>query len=501
MKRKFFFQIFIIILPFLLLIPILIFQNSFTQIDLIQQNLSKDKAIKPSNSLNLNFDAQDLIGLTPDLWVKNLTGKGITVAVLDSGIFPNHSVFTQDGAINWTKRIKAFYDESIDNTSPNPIDIQWHGTWAASILGGNSSTYQGVAPAVDFVIMQIFHDLDGQIITNLTILQKAVNWVISNKDVYNIKIVSMSFGIKPTDENLIYIDQINDAVEQLVKAGILVVAAAGNNGDEGIKTINAPGSSELVLSIGGVDYGGEMYYKSSLGPTHGGFKKPDVCAPAVSVYGAYPGELFAYVSGTSASTPFVSGLAALMLEKDASLNPLELKNIISLSSYRTINPLFISDNRQGWGIVQGYAALEALNPTISLTKNSIFSVDLTENYSVFCQPIRLVPNYYFFEVIQEDSLSADLYLFDKQPIQNGSPKLVSHTINSIDPFERMGIYTGETHDYFLVLKSHSRGSGGFEIKLIIDLRNLIYVGFALFNVVCLIYVSHLKLKINKEIRN
>ena len=474
------------------------FQNTFVSIDISSQQQNNDNRIKSSNNLKLSSDARELIGLTPNLWNGNLTGKGITVAMLDTGITPNHQVFTNDGKINWTKRIIAFYTESNDGLSPNPTDISWHGTWTASILGGNCSVYQGVAPAVKFVIMQIFEDLNGEVITDLSLLQRAVDWLLANKDVYNISIVSMSFGIKPTDNNLQYTTQIDRTVERLVNAGILVVAAAGNNGDEGIRTINAPGSSKLVLTVGGVDNSGDMYVKSSLGPTYEGYRKPDVCAPAVSVVGAYPPNTFAYATGTSASTPLVSGLAALMLEQNPLLSPVDLKNIISLSSYRTIDSLFISDNRQGWGIVQGYAALAALENPITLTQNTKFQVELNENYSVFCQPIRLNPNHYFFKVIQENSLPAELYLFDKVPNKDGTPKLVSDTINSIDISKQMGVFLTNTHDYYLVLKSSIKGSGEFEIRLVIDLRSLILLGFAIFNIAGLVYISRLYWKFQRK---
>ncbi|MBY9018441.1 MAG: S8 family serine peptidase, partial [Candidatus Lokiarchaeota archaeon] len=442
------------------------------------------------------------IGLSPSLWDRNLTGKGVTVAVLDTGIQPNHDSFTYDGTQNWNERIKVFYDESIENTTSSPYDIQWHGTWAASILGGNSSSYTGVAPGVEFVIMKLFYDDGSEMITSSLILEKAVDWLLENKEIYDIKIVSMSFGVKPTPDNINSLDQLNKIVSQLVDENILVVAAGGNDNDVSNEpTINAPASAKSVLAVGGVDYDGEMYTLSSRGPTYEGVIKPDVCAPAVSVYGAYPSPSFnnyVYASGTSASTPFVAGLAALMIEKDPSLSALQIKNIISLTSYRTIYPQTISDNIQGWGISQGYAALEALDSPIIMTDNIQFNINLNENYSVFCQPIILHPNHYFFELDQLDAVPAEMYLFDSNPDSYGSPVLISHSINGLsllNPTKRMGAFVSNTHEYFLVVKSLEQESGDFILQLVIEYRNGILIVLAILNIVGIVYV----LKIKKQI--
>ena len=455
-----------------------------------------------SSSINLAFEAQDYIGLSPSLWDRNLTGKGVTVAVLDTGIQPNHDSFTYDGTQNWNERIKVFYDESIENTTSSPYDIQWHGTWAASILGGNSSSYTGVAPGVEFVIMKLFYDDGSEMITSSLILEKAVDWLLENKEIYDIKIVSMSFGVKPTPDNINSLDQLNKIVSQLVDENILVVAAGGNDNDVSNEpTINAPASAKSVLAVGGVDYDGEMYTLSSRGPTYEGVIKPDVCAPAVSVYGAYPSPSFnnyVYASGTSASTPFVAGLAALMIEKDPSLSALQIKNIISLTSYRTIYPQTISDNIQGWGISQGYAALEALDSPIIMTDNIQFNINLNENYSVFCQPIILHPNHYFFELDQLDAVPAEMYLFDSNPDSYGSPVLISHSINGLsllNPTKRMGAFVSNTHEYFLVVKSLEQESGDFILQLVIEYRNGILIVLAILNIVGIVYV----LKIKKQI--
>jgi len=465
-----------------------------------------------NNIIKIAYDAQEYIGLSKNIWNHNLTGYNITVAVLDTGIFANHSVFTNNFSNNWNIRIKAFYDECIDNQTLNPFDIHWHGTWATSILGGNSTNYRGVAPGVNFVILKLFYEDNGELVTTLPILSKGIDWIIENKMKYYIRIASMSFGITPTTSNIDYIKQIETVVERLIGEGILVVAAAGNYGNslenDGFGTINAPASAKSVLAVGGVDYEGVMYYKSGKGPTYDGIIKPDVCAPAINVYGANPDEApndFRYGSGTSAATPFVAGLAALLLEKNKDLLPSELKNIISLTSFRTIDPKIIKDNIQGWGIIQGYAALDALKNSILISQNSQIEFSLNENQTVYCIPITLTSNHYFLELIQLSNTEAEMYIFDREPDEYGNPVLISHTIN---PFslnrlnKRMGIYVINPHDYYLVVKLVDQETGKFLIRLVFEYRNLIFVGIFIANFISLIYIIKLSFNFrNKILKN
>lgn len=498
MKKLFIIFVIIISLPITQLSYLAINHNNIPNTgDLIQYSPNRNNILNEFSSeieISSTYKAQDYIGLQESVWENGLTGRNITVVVIDTGIFTNHSVFTNDGKLLWSDRIIKYFD-LITNTSNNPQDNNGHGTWVASILGGNCSDYQGVAPEVNLIMLKIF-DSSGD--TNLSVFENAVNWVIQNKDIYNIRIVSMSFGAKPDADNLFQIAYLQQIARRLIDNGILVVAAAGNEG-----IIESPASDKKILAVGGVDYDGDMYQFSSKGPSFEFIKKPDVCAPAVSIYGAdtYTTDAYAFRSGTSGATPFVAGLAALMLEKKEDLNPLQLKSILSLTSFKTINPSIIQDNIQGWGIIQGYAALESLNTPVLINDSTVISFSLTHNYTVFCLPIRLKPNYYYFELIDQNLVNAEMYLYKMEPDEYGIPNLVSQTANQIfheSPAKRMGVFSDVEQDYFLVVKPIQRGMGSFLIQLVVEYSNFIFVFLFGTNIANLVYIVSLEYSFKKK---
>ena len=464
-------------------------------------NVDNSLQILPNTlEISSTFNASDHIGLRAKDNKYGLTGNNITVAVVDTGIFANHSAFTNDGKLNWTDRIIAYID-FINNISGYPQDDNGHGTWAASILGGNSSEYRGVAPGIKFVILKVF-DSSGE--TNATVFENAINWILFNKDIFNIRIVSMSFGAKPEADNIFSILYIQKLARKLTDVGISVIAAAGNDGDPNLVytdgSINAPASDKAVIAVGGVDYDGNMYSSSSKGPTIEMTIKPDVCAPAVAIYGANILFLnhYSYRSGTSGATPFVAGIAALMLEKDATLTPSQLKSIISLTSLKTINPRVFQDNVQGWGVVQGYAALDALERPVLINDTTEIGFNLNKNYSVYCLPISLTPNHYFFELMQLGNAKAEMYLFHKEPNEYGMPTMISNTINQIIPdslLKRMGVFTTVSQDYFLLIKLYNNESGNFLVRLVFEFGNLIFIGLLGINIIGLVYIRILKKKL------
>jgi len=446
------------------------------------------------------FQVSDLISVNRSFIDQDLSGENSTIAIIDTGIYPYHEVFTNNGTQSWNEKIIAFYD-AFTQIEKSPEDIDSHGTYVSSIAVGNSPQYLGVAPDAKLVSIKVFEysEEEDELISSIQTIENGINWVLENKNKYNIKIVSMSFGVEASSDSDSII-LLNSITESLVEAGIVVVAAVGNDGGEGtgFQTINSPADAKSVIGVGGVKNNGMMYSKSSKGPSSENIIKPDLCAPAVGIYGATKDHLgrnntYMYASGTSAAAPMVSGLASLMLEKDFSLTPLEVKSIISLTSLKTIYPRVIKDNYQGWGMVQGYAALDALDQYVSFENNNSVCFSLGDNSNqkkVWCRKINLQGGmHYFFDLALLNDAEAELYIFDTTPNYYGEPIITASTINQFDFYRRCGIFVPSNHDYFLVVKLiFGSGSGNFLLSIIFDYRLLIIVAISALMIIGIIYL-------------
>ena len=160
---------------------------------------------------------KSLLGLN-----STLDGSGITIAVLDSGIDSKHKSFATTGKIKFSK----------DFTGENRTDDPWgHGTHVAAIAAGDgaptSGAYEGIAPAASLVNLRV---LNSQGIGKVSGVLAALDWLIANKNNYNVRVVNMSLGTPAI--NSYEDDPICNAVRKLVNAGVVVVAAAGNNGKD-----------------------------------------------------------------------------------------------------------------------------------------------------------------------------------------------------------------------------------------------------------------------------
>lgn len=255
-----------------------------------------------------------------------LTGAGVTVAIIDTGV-SLHNDLTRP-----RNRIIGFKDFVNDKT--RPYDDNGHGTHVAGIIASNGFSskgkYIGVAPNANILAVKALDEAGSG---NTSDIVSAIDWVVRTKEQYNTKILNLSLG-SPAN-NSVNSDPLVRAVEAAVKAGITVIVAAGNSGPSA-KTILSPGNSPNVITVGAVDdkrtpdiSDDTIANFSSRGPTKEGLRKPDVVAPGVSIMSLSNKSSDGYVasSGTSMATPLVSGSAAILYSKYKDLTPNKVKSM------------------------------------------------------------------------------------------------------------------------------------------------------------------------------
>jgi hypothetical protein len=332
----------------------------------------------------------------------NVTGDGITVAVVDSGVWTGHNDL-DDGQLIAFKDIwgEANSDSHTDLNSPiDGIDNYGHGTAMAGIIAGSGdgdSSLIGLAPNAKLVGVRISNDSGSM---TYSVCYDALDWVGDNAATWGIDIVSCSWGFKRPANWEIGADQ--DTLAQLAETlvtqkGLVVVAAVGNAAQ--VKSVATPASGRWVLSVGGVkdpyEGGWSLYSASVSGPANytdepEGWYKPDVLAPAVSINctSISAADGYAEMTGTSPAAAFVSGLTALYLEYDDELgdtvygyNP-AVKHLMMASAIDvpgdSTNGI---DNRYGAGRVDGLAGLDFYTKDISSDKNDAhsFTASYTRN--------------------------------------------------------------------------------------------------------------------------
>ncbi len=213
------------------------------------------------------------------------TGSGVTIAFLDSGFYP-HPDLTEPN-----NRILAFADMNQPGASLYPAeppqDWHWHGTQTSVVAAGNGflsdGTYRGIACDAQVVLVKV--GAEGRI--NEQDIVRGLDWVIENKDRYQIRVVNISLG---GDEEVPYEQNLVDQkAEKAVSEGVVVVAASGNAGcTERYRPI-PPANAPSVITIGGYNDKNQLegrdfdLYCSSFGPTVDGLIKPEIIAPAIWV--------------------------------------------------------------------------------------------------------------------------------------------------------------------------------------------------------------------------
>jgi serine protease AprX len=336
----------------------------------------------------------------PKAW-STATGKGVGVAVVDTGIagtLPDFRTSQSDS----TSRVVATASTNPYAKSDN--DSYGHGTHVAGIIAGNGGNrpssdpldgdYVGVAPNANLISVKVADEKgDATVLDAIYGLQ----FVVDYKSTYNIRVVNLS--LESSDPQSYKTDPLDAAAEAAWFNGIVVVVAAGNRGTDGDAVSYAPGNDPYVISVGGVDDQGtkntlddSIASWSSRGTTQDGFAKPDVLAPGAHIVSDLaPNSAFTtlcpscivsgqYIraGGTSMAAPMVSGAVADMLQVRPNLTPNQVKAAIRGGGRKVLGTSTseVSANDLVYG------AIPTTNPNQGLTPNNMIDASTGQiNYS------------------------------------------------------------------------------------------------------------------------
>lgn len=321
---------------------------------------------KPNETNSFNY-GQSLIQLNiisvPPVHDLGYNGTGVTICMMDAGFdrWTTHQVFNSMNVIaTWD-----FVNGDPDVENGNDMGEGSHGTSTLSLIGG---FYEGqlIGPAfgADFILAKT-ENTDSE-----TPIEED-NWIAAME-------WADSMGVDVTSTSLTYLDfdppypsyswedmdgntaRITNGADYAVYIGIFVANSAGNAGfNASHNTIGAPSDGDSVMAIGSVTSGGNRSSFSSVGPSADGRIKPDLMAMGSSNYVACNGSNTCYSSfgsGTSWSCPMAAGAAALLLQADPNLTPMQLAELLKSTASQSANP----DNLNGWGIIDTYAALQSV---------------------------------------------------------------------------------------------------------------------------------------------
>jgi serine protease AprX len=350
---------------------------------------------------------------------ERFTGRGVTIAFLDSGFYAHEDLTQPENRIVAYHNIFAPQD---DLAALEKADVaSWHGMMTSVVAAGNGylsdGFYRGVAPDANVVLVKI--GKSGHIPERD--IERGLRWVIENREEYGIRIVNISAG---SDFEQSYLENsLCQIAERAVRDGLIVVCAVGNAGMNPRHPVLPPACSPAVISVGGLDDQNSTdrarrgMYRSSYGPTIDGLQKPEVIAPGIwvaapilphtptadeahlySELDAAPDEElraiielhqgidedldgardlpvpllrqlitiklregnvinqhYKYVDGTSFAAPIVSSIVACLLEANPKLTPQQVKRILIDTAERVTS---VEVERQGWGVVAPRRAVE-----------------------------------------------------------------------------------------------------------------------------------------------
>jgi serine protease AprX len=339
-------------------------------------------------------------GLTP------LTGKGIGIAVIDSGVASHPDLGNRVvAAQNFNVNVSGFGD------------AYGHGTAVAGIIAGDGTAgngrYIGIAPEANLINLRV-NDATGAAPTSA--IMNAILWAVINKNTYNIRVINLS--LQSSVQESYRTSPIDAAVEYAWLKGLVVVVAAGNNGPN--SALYAPANDPYVITVGATDDNGTATIAddtlagfSSYGVTQDGFSKPDFVAPGKHIITTlaptssfalnYPaflvGSQYIQLGGTSIAAPSVAGVAALYIESNPSVRPSQLKGVLLATA--TALPFA--------GSGAGYPDAARAVPYIGLVGNSDHGLDPNNYLKVLYMAAN---NLTTMPVVSWDSVSWDNVSWD-----------------------------------------------------------------------------------------
>ncbi|MFK7800899.1 MAG: S8 family peptidase, partial [Anaerolineae bacterium] len=317
--------------------------------------------------LHQTADYSELTGAN-QVWAEGITGDGVTVAILDTGIRQFKGVKKDTNKdlriVDWKDVIRENwltkkYGEIPADARINPKDPNGHGTHIAGIIansekGEDDGNWMGIAPDVDLLPVRVLNR-KGKGTYESVIL--GIQYVVDHQDEFNVRVMNLS--LVSNVQSPYWADPMNQAVMKAWDSGIVVVAAAGNSGSDPL-TISVPGNNPYVITVGAFtdnftpDDWNDDYIApfSAAGPTHDAFIKPDIMAPGAHMVSLmhknsylareYPdnvfGKHYATLAGTSQATAVTSGVVALMLQQHPDLTPDEVKFRLKQSALLWLDP-------------------------------------------------------------------------------------------------------------------------------------------------------------------